>query len=223
MRTLYHLPISPLSRAIRIALAEKGLNVELVIEHPWEERESFIDLNPAGDLPVLVEPSNIVVADPIAIAEYLEEAYPEGTKLFPGNPYERAEIRRLVGWMSRKFQQEVMTQILHEKVMKSLHKTGWPDTKILRQANTSLTHHLTYFSWLLEERDWLSGYHYSFGDITVAAYLSVLDFLGCITWDKFPAVKEWYACIKSRPSFRPLLTDTFQGVRPPAHYINLDF
>lgn len=223
MRTLYHLPICPFSRAIRLALNEKKLEYERIVEYPWEERDSFIALNPAGDLPILVEASNKVIASSFPIIEYLEESYHEGLPLFPGTPYDRAEIRRVVVWMHQKFYGEVTEKIVSEKVVKPLLKKGSLDTKVLRKGLTSLSHHLSYLTWLLEERDFMGGKDYSFADMAAAAHLSLLDFLNVMPWEKYPLIKEWYACIKSRPSFRPLLTDTFQGIRVPEHYINLDF
>jgi glutathione S-transferase len=51
----------------------------------------------------------------------------------------------------------------------------------------------------------------------------VLDYLGDVPWEKHPEAKLWYARIKSRPSFRPLLQDRLSGLRPAAHYDDLDF
>jgi glutathione S-transferase len=51
----------------------------------------------------------------------------------------------------------------------------------------------------------------------------VLDFIGDIDWAKFPPAKEWYVRIKSRPSFRSLLSDRIAGMTPPGHYAELDF
>src|SRR5439155_1406140 len=68
-----------------------------------------------------------------------------------------------------------------------------------------------------------AGDHFSIADITAAAQLSSLDYLGDVPWDAHEPAKEWYARIKSRPSFRPILTDHLPGVPPPAHYADLDF
>ena len=46
---------------------------------------------------------------------------------------------------------------------------------------------------------------------------------GDVPWQQFPAVREWYASIKSRPSFRPLLADQLPGFPPASHYADLDF
>ena len=63
----------------------------------------------------------------------------------------------------------------------------------------------------------------SAADLTAAAHLSCLDYLGDVPWDEHPVAKEWYARLKSRPSFRPLLADHWPGTNPPEHYANLDF
>ena len=47
--------------------------------------------------------------------------------------------------------------------------------------------------------------------------------MGDVPWDKHPTAKVWYAKIKSRPSFRPLLADRLPSIRPVSHYDDLDF
>ena len=44
-----------------------------------------------------------------------------------------------------------------------------------------------------------------------------------IPWAEFPVVTEWYYRLKSRPSFRPLLSDRVPGQPPVPHYGELDF
>ncbi|MEO0820795.1 MAG: glutathione S-transferase family protein, partial [Pseudomonadota bacterium] len=53
---------------------------------------------------------------------------------------------------------------------------------------------------------------------------SCLDYCGDVPWDDYPAVRNWYAVLKSRPSFRGLLADHVPGFPiPPPHYADLDF
>ena len=52
---------------------------------------------------------------------------------------------------------------------------------------------------------------------------AIADYLGEIDWTESPLVKEWYQRIKSRPSFRPLLTERVRGLTPVSHYADLDF
>ena len=86
-----------------------------------------------------------------------------------------------------------------------------------------LEFHLSYFSWLLEQRDWLAGNSFSLADIAGAANISCLDFLGEIKWRDWPDLKRWYQTVKSRPSVQPLLQDRMAGLRAPRHYADLDF
>ena len=55
------------------------------------------------------------------------------------------------------------------------------------------------------------------------AHLSAVDYLGEVPWTEDEAAKNWYARVKSRPSFRPLLADTLRGMPPATHYADLDF
>lgn len=222
MRTLYHFALSPFSRKVRIVLGEKKLAFELVNEKFWQRRKAFLAMNPAAQVPVLVEEDGSRFAESTAICEYLEEAYPD-TPTLGDSIKERAEIRRIAGWFNNKFYYEVTKYILDEKVFKFLTGKGEPSCSVLSAGRENLTYHLEYITFLVSKHQWLAGQHISMADITAAAHLSVLDYLNEIPWDSYPTVKEWYALIKSRPSFQPLLKDHVSGFTPPAHYTDLDF
>lgn len=221
-RTLYHTPLSPFCRKIRILLREKKLDFKLVDEPVWERRQDFFKLNPAGEVPVMADENQLIISGSYAIGEYLEEAYPDSN--FLGKTYaERAEIRRLVTWFDVKFYQEVCQPILFEKVFRKMMDFGAPDSEMIRHGKRNLLYHLDYISHLSAERNWLAGGFISLADFAAAAHLSVLDYLGDVVWDNADKTKEWYSLIKSRPAFRPLLADKVLGFKPPAHYDDLDF
>jgi glutathione S-transferase len=222
MRLLHHLPLSPYSRKVRLALAEKGLQFELKLEKVWERRPEFLALNPAAQVPVLVEESGLAVADSNAICEYLDEAY-GGPPLIGRTLAERVECRRLVAWFDGKFAREVDDNLLYEKIMRPLLGRGEPEASAIRAGFANLRHHLAYLGWIAEQRRWLAGDALTLADLAAAAHLSALDFLGDVDWSISPAAKEWYARMKSRPSFRALLNDRVGGLTPPPHYANLDF
>ncbi|MXP62062.1 glutathione S-transferase family protein [Roseomonas sp. M0104] len=222
MRILYHLPLSPYSRKVRLVLSEKRIPFELRIERVWERRDEFLELNAACTVPVLVEENGLVLADSYAICEYLDEAYPD-VPLLGRTLGERAEVRRLVAWFDGKFAREVTDNLLHEKQMKRLMGRGNPDAGALRAGYANLKPHLDYLGWLAETRIWLAGNTLSLADLAAAAHLSALDYIGDIDWGLNDAAKDWYARVKSRPAFRPLLADRVSGVNPPPHYPDLDF
>lgn len=222
MRILYHQWLSPVCRTVRIALAEKKLDFELRLEPVWEQRPEFLALNPAGELPVLVESDGLVLADATAICEYLEETVPE-PRLLAGSAVERAEVRRLVGWFDRKFDAEVTHKLVGEKVMSRLTRCGHPDSAAIRAGHANIRFHLEYLSWLMERRNWLAGDRMTLADITAAAHFSCIDYLGDVPWDTYEEAKTWYARVKSRPSLRAILADAIPGLPPVEAYADLDF
>jgi glutathione S-transferase len=222
MRLLYHLPLSPYARKVRLMLAEKRLPFDLRVEKTWERRSAYLDLNPAGTVPTLVEDNGLAIPDSAVICEYLEEAYTD-LPLMGHTLAERVEVRRLTAWFDGKFGREVTENLLGEKHMRRMAGRGNPDPGAMRTGYTALRYHLDYIGWLAETRKWLAGSTLSLADFAAAAHLSSLDFIGDVDWSVCPAVKEWYVRVKSRPSFRALLQDRVAGMTPPKHYDDLDF
>ena len=226
MWTLYHLWLCPFSRKVRIALGEKKLNYDLVVEKSWERREAFLALNPAGEVPVLLEitdeGSNNVFADSNAICEYLKDEHPE-PPLIAGSASERAEIRRLIAWFDLKFHREVTKNLVDEKINKRFLGLGAPSSMAIRAGHSNITTHLSYIEYLMTRRNWLAGKQFSLADVSAAAHLSCLDYINDVPWEDYPEAKSWYSRLKSRPSLRSLLADRIPGVPPPKHYANLDF
>lgn len=222
MRTLFHLWLHPFSRKVRIVLAEKNLDFELQIEKVWERRTEFLALNPAGDVPVLVEQDGTTLANSQVICEYLEEVYPE-QNLLGHDPVQRAETRRLVSWFDVKFDREVTDNLVGEKLMKRFLKLGEPHGPSIRAGHANIHYHLDYIGFLTEKRKWLAGDNFSLADIAAAAHLSAIDYIGDVPWEEHEAAREWYAKVKSRKSFKPLLDDRIPGFSPSGHYENVDF
>ncbi len=220
---LFHQWVSPGSRKIRLMLKEKTLDVDLQIEKTWERRPEFMALNPAGEVPVLVlDPGGPVICDATAIAEYLEESFAD-RPLLGQTALERAEIRRLIGWFDVKFNREVTQNLVDEKITKRLTGLGQPNSQAIKAGYANIHYHLDYIAYLADRRSYLAGADFSLADITAAAHLSCVDYIGDVPWDEHPGAKEWYARVKSRPSFRPLLADHIPGMPPPRHYADLDF
>ena len=222
MRILYHLPLSPFCRKVRLALAEKRIPFELRLERVWERRPEFEALNPALKVPLLVEENGFAIADSYAICEYLDEAYPD-VSLFGRTLGERAEVRRLIAWFDDKFNMEVTRNLLFEKQMKRMLGRGNPEGGTLRVGYQNMKPHLEYLGWLADSRAWLAGPQISLADFAAAAHLSCLDYLGDVKWELSDSAKDWYARVKSRPCFRAILADRVSGLTPPEHYDNPDF
>ena len=226
MIVLHHAPLDAASRAVRLCLAEYGVAHELAEERVWERRPEFLQMNPAGTLPVLVEGA-AVVCGTNAILEYLDETrgHEAGSRrLMPGGPAERAEVRRLVDWVLDTTRTEVSEHLVHAKVTKRFDKSGAsPDTTAIRAGKTNLRYHLKYIGYLIGHRSFIAGDWFTVADLAAAAELSVADYLGDVPWGEDEMAKTWYARVKSRPSFRPLLAERVAGIAPPEWYADLDF
>lgn len=231
MSKLYHHPLDPLSRFVRLILAECGIDAELVEERGFERRHEFLVLNPAGTTPVYVEQrTGTIVPGAGPIAEFLDETRGHtlgARRLLPEVPADRVEVRRLLDWFNVKFFGEVSNWLVTEKVYKRFMTPeqggGAPEMELVRAARTNIRYHLRYIGYLVGRRNWLAGNDMTYADLAAAAHLSSVDFLGDVPWDEDEMAKAWYARVKSRPGFRALLADRVPGITPADAYADLDF
>jgi glutathione S-transferase len=221
MWQLYQFPLCPFSRKIRLLLSEKNIPFDLVREDPWSASDLFFNLNPAGRTPVIADKERgITIPDSRAIAEYFEETVERGS-MINGSAAQRAEIRRLVALFDENFYADVTAPLLSERMKKRILRLP-PDSGALREAMKMAHGHLDYLDWLIDNRPWVAGSTMSLADLAAAAQISVADYLGGIDWSGHEQSRGWYAVFKSRPSFRPLLTERMETIKPPPHYAQLD-
>ena len=218
---LYHIALSPYCRKVRLVLAEKRIEVELVEDRYWEAGTEIIRRNPAGKLPVLRMDGRLL-AESQAICEYLDETHPTPA-LMPASAPERYEVRRLCAWFDDKFNTEVTRPIMTERVWKKVMRAGYPDSRTVKAGLQAIKYHMDYMTSLLETRRWLAGNMMTLADFAAAAHFSCLDYISDVDWTRSTTLQEWYATIKSRPAFRSLLADQLPGVHPAPHYALLDF
>ena len=222
MWQLYQFPLCPFSRKLRLLMSEKGIGYELWRENPWERRDDFLRLNAAVRTPVLHDPEkDLTLCDSRAICEYLEETV-DNNPMIRGSAAERAEVRRLVALFDENFYEDVTSAFLLERMKKRLILRQSPDSKALREGMKLAHEHLYYIDYLIDRRPWLAGATMSLADLAAAAQISVVDYLGGIDWTGHDQSRGWYSVFKSRPSFRPLLSERMDVIQPPEHYGDVD-
>ncbi len=228
MPKVYHFALDPFCRRLRLMLGEFGMEAELIEVRPWEAPPEFLRISPFGDVPVFMDDDGAVVSGIVAAGEYLEETRgtPERT-LYGTTAAEKAETRMLLSWFEGRFFHEVTGPIYMEKALRRLLPRekggGAPDTRRVRAAMERKKDHLTRLGQLADERKWLAGDFLSAADLAAAAQISVLDYLDALDWNGLESAKLWYQRMKSRPAFRPLLSDRVRGIAPPSLYTALDF
>ena len=220
---LYQFPLCHFPRKVGLLLGEKAVAYNLVTEYPWEERDEYFDINPTGMTPALTDPEKgIKIADSRAICEYIDETV-EAAPMMNGPSLYRAEIRRLVAWFDERFFIDVTAPLMQERLRKRVIYRAPPDATVLREAMRAANAHLDYIDYLIDTRSWLAGGTMSMADLAAAAQISVADYLGGIDWAGHEQTRAWYAMFKSRPSFRPLLSERMGNIPPPAYYEKVDF
>ena len=221
MITLYHYYLCSSSRYIRLILEEHKISYQTQLENYWKPQNDFLELNPAGHLPVLVNEENFPVIGANACVEYIKDLELR-SNFFVENYKEKAEINRLVHWFEVIFKKEVFDPIIYEKVYSRIVENITPNSENIRAALSNLNFHIQYLNYLLNTKNYLIKDELTYLDFLAAANFSVLDFLGLLNLDGYANIKEWYFKIKSKPSFKTLLKDQIVGIIPHENYKNID-
>ncbi len=216
MRRLTHLLLSPPSRFVRLLIGEKRLVCDLSAPE-----------DATAHLPVFVDLDGTTCEGGRdgAIVDHLEGTYSDHP-MAPEDPATRAEALRLLDWAMGPFHENVTRKIVYEKAAQRFtrrrraphagyecHPPGprdfaqhaGDDRQQCRAARLSRV------QGMLHRRS--GGRRPSFA----------LDYFGEVPWQDFPPAAEWYLRMKSRPSFRSLLSDRVPGQPPTQHYAELDF
>ena len=221
MITLYHYYLCSSSRYIRLILEEHKISYQTQLENYWKPQKDFLELNPAGHLPVLVNEENFPVIGANACLEYIKDLELR-SNFFVENYKEKAEINRLVHWFDVIFKKEVFDPIIYEKVYSRIVENITPNSENIRAALQNLDFHIQYFNYLLKKKNYFIKDELTYLDFLVAANFSVLDYLGLLNLKSHENIREWYIKLKSRPSFRTLLKDQIVGLNPHENYQKID-
>ena len=180
MLTLYDAARCPYCARARIALAEKGLEHE-VLEIDLSDRPQWIyEKNPTGRVPVIEEDAWILPESSV-ILEYLEERYPEPA-LLPPDPADRALARV---WIFR-----------HDDFTKPYYALRRGEDGAAERFDEQLAK----LDEALTRQPWLTGAEYGLADIAYVPWvLRARDMLG-VSLEAFPAVREWLARLEERPA-----------------------
>jgi len=226
MMRLHYAPGSTHSAAVRIALAEKGLEPELDrlnLVHFDQHAPAFIARNRHGTVPALEDGDHLVI-ETFLILEYLEDSHPE-PGLLGDDPRPR--------YLARKWGKYVETHVaphlaiarwaaLHGKVpehvvpgLANLHtarcdlwlraRSGFSTDQLAASAQT-LRAAAGRVAADLAGNDWLAGDRFTLADIAVYPHLAQFGTLGLAV---APSVDQWLRRVAARPSVQAIAADLF--------------
>lgn len=192
---------SPYVRKVRIAMAEKKLDYEFVLENVWAPETVIQQSNPLGKVPCLVMEDGGAMFDSRVIVEYLDTLSPVG-KLIPANGRERAEVKC---W------EALADGVVDAAVLIRLERTQRPQTQqspewIARQMG-KVDAGLKAMSVGLKETPFCSGTHYTLADVAVGCALGWLSFrFPEIDWrEPYPNLAKLFDKLSERQSFKDTL------------------
>lgn len=187
---------SPYARKIRIVLAEKRIEHDLVLDSPWLEGNQVAALNPLGKIPVLVLDDESTLFDSRVIAEYLDTVAPNN-RLIPASGRERISVKR---W-------EALADGVLDAAVAAFLESKRPDGErspawIERQRG-KVVQALRAMASELGDQQWCHGNGLSLADIAVGCALGYVSFrLADIGWSQeYPNLSRLYAKLMQRPSF----------------------
>jgi len=187
---------SPFVRKVRIVLAEKKMDYELVIDSPWQDETGVPDFNPLGKIPVLVLDDETPLFDSRVIVEHIDNVTPNN-KLFPAPNRERTEVKRWEA-LADGLLDAAVSALLESKRPKKEQSASW----IARQHD-KVERALGFMARQLAEKPFCMGTHFSLADIAVGAALGYLCFrFPDIHWqESHPNLARLYDKLMARPSF----------------------
>jgi len=194
--TLYDHPDCPYGMKVRIVLAEKDMDCEVVavdLQSGQHRQSEFLKLNPFGRVPVLVD-EDCVIYDSTIINEYLDDEYPEPA-LRPAASDERARMRLLEDYADTAFTLPAMA--LQSELARA---PGTRDEARVKAARDVVVKSLEMLNRELEGREYLGGEIFSLADVAFAPMALQLDKLGVHLDSTLRNVKAWLQRVASRPS-----------------------
>jgi glutathione S-transferase len=187
---------SPYVRKVRIVLAEKKIDCDLVLDSPWVEGNQVAVSNPLGKIPVLLLDDESPLYDSRVIAEYLDTVAPNN-RLLPASGRERISVKR---W-------EALADGVLDAAVAAFLEARRPDGErspswIERQRG-KVNQALKVMSDDLGDQPWCHGSGLSLADIAVGCALGYVSFrLGDIRWrEQYPNLAQLYEKLMQRPAF----------------------
>lgn len=222
MIKLYSHNFCPKSRFIKILLHENQIDFEEEKIDFWREKPKIMTIDPLGELPIIKITDDQTLSGIYTCFEYIKDLTPD-SHLNQESCEEMANVRRMIHWLNTRFHKEVSAYFINEKIIKILSLKVPANTENLRIARQNFYHHCSYFQSFFNKYGNMTSNNLSHADFFLASHISVLDYFGEVNWDKLSWLKNWYAAMKSRPSFRQILKARLSVISPPSYYEDPDF
>jgi glutathione S-transferase len=198
---LYHNPLSPNVRRVRLTAAVLELNLEeKVLDFSKGEHKNpeYLALNPNGAVPTLVD-GDFVLTESRSIMQYLASKKPE-SGLLPRDEQQRADVTRWQFWDAAHFSPQLGT-LAFEKMLKGMMGLGEPDAGKVQEALTNFRRFAQVLNKRLEGKSYVVGNALTLADLTIASSLMYAQQTEA-PLSEFPNVQAWFSRMTALPGWK---------------------
>jgi len=196
MLTLISSPTSPFARKVRIALAEKKIDYELVETSPWDAQSPVHAANPLGKVPVLTLDDGTQLFDSRVIAEYIDSVSPV-SRLIPEPTRQRIAVRK---WEALA---DGVSDALVLATLEGKRPAAKRDVDYIARQRQKIDAGIAEMANELADRAWCNGEAYTLADIATGCTLGYVDLrLAEFDWrDRYPNLAKLAQKLAKRPAF----------------------
>ncbi|CAG2141877.1 glutathione S-transferase N-terminal domain-containing protein [Cupriavidus plantarum] len=194
---LYGSRTSPYARKVRVVLAEKKIDYQMIEEDVWSPHTTIGQFNPLGKVPCLIMEDGGAVFDSRVIVEYADTLSPV-SRLIPQGSRERLEVRCWEALADGLLDAALLVRVESTQRTEAQRSETW----VARQRG-KIDAALVAMASGLGDRPWCTGIHYSLADVAVGCALAYLDFrFPEIPWrERHPTLAAFQEKIEKRQSF----------------------
>ena len=198
MNRLFHVPLSPYCRKVRLALAEKRIEVELVEERYWEQDPDFLRRNPAAKVPILRMDGRLM-SESQAICEYLDEIHP-GDPLMGDTPKARAQIRSWTRWADLNVCEPLANGFRFSEGLPMFQDRMRCVPEAAPGLKACAPDKLEWLDGQLGDRAFLAGDQFSLADILLSSFLAFGEQVGQPLNRELKTLSAWFDRCQARDS-----------------------
>ena len=188
---------SPYARKARVALREKKMDFEEIIDIPWNVNTLTKGINPLGKIPILLHDDYKPLFDSKVIVEYLDHYKPEPL-LYPKNPEDNISAR-LIETVADGICDAVVLVFLENSRKETLRSKNW-----IKRQEEKIFEGVKYLSNYLEQRRYFIGNHFNIADVCGFSCLEYIDLrFPKFKWrDEHQNLDTYWNIHKDRQSFK---------------------
>ena len=203
--TVYGVPLSPFVRKARLALQEKGLEYRLEIVAPFNQPDWFYEISPLGRIPGFKD-GELPLADSAVIAQYLEDQYPQTTRLYGDTPAERARIHWLEKYADYELAPHTTFCVFVNRALNPTRGKPCDEAAVQQALEEKLPRHFDYLERVLGDADYFVGGRLSMADLAFACQMINLQHGGeALDARRRPALAALLSRLYRRDSLQALL------------------